>query len=393
MIYFINFFLGYVLIRVNSPTPERFLNLLAKRNIPFWNLHKLSFDTLTLCIPAADFMKIRPIARRTMCKIHIIKKTGFPFFAMRFKKRITLISSFLVFAALLFALTSFIWTIDISGCNAVSESLIREHLAYNGVKIGAFSRNINHAELKNDILLSIPDLVNITVNIKGTRAEVEVHERTHAPEILDNKTPSNIISDTDGIISKITVTSGTPEVCVGDAVTRGTLLASGYMTGRTGTIVEMRAVADIRAKTWHNLKVVIPEKGAKKLKTNKEKTRYSLILGNFRINLHIKGSNLYTKYDKIIERSILTLPFNIPLPIALEKQTLIEYETQAVLNSPDIFLQKACSEVESYVLLNDEDTFKLNDSSLSRLNGLLCANLTVECERKIGIEQMIPKGE
>lgn len=55
MLYFINFFLGYVLIRITSPTPERFLNLLAKKNIPFWDLTRIDFDTLSLCIPASDF--------------------------------------------------------------------------------------------------------------------------------------------------------------------------------------------------------------------------------------------------------------------------------------------------------------------------------------------------
>ncbi len=393
MLYLINFFLGYVLIRVTSPTPERFLNLLAKKNIPFWNLEKVDFDTLTICLSAANFMKIRQIARRSMCKIHIIKKTGFPFFMMRFKKRITLTVSFMLFFALLSVLTFFIWTIDVSGCNNVSEALLREHLAYNGVKIGAYSKNIDYDDLKNDILLSIPDLVNITININGTHADIQVHERTYAPEISDNKLPSNIISDVDGIISKITVSSGTPEVSVGDAVTRGTLLVSGYMTGRTGTIVGMRAIADIRAKTWHNFKIAATEKRTQKFETGEKKTYYTLIFGNSRINLHIKGSNLYTKYDKIIKKARLTLPFNIVLPIALEKQTLIEYETQDVLNSPDAFSNRAQNEIENLILLNEGDTYTLKNSSLSCVRGQLCADLTVECERKIGVEQMIPKGE
>ncbi len=393
MLYFINFLLGYVLIRISSPVPERFLNLLAKKNIPFWDLSRIDFDTLTLCMPASEFLKIKHIARRTMSRVHILRKIGFPFFAMRFKKRIPLIASVFILGLILFISTSFIWAIDISGCNTVSESLIREHLAYNGVKIGGYSKRVDHKDLKNDMLLSIPDLINITVNITGSRAEVEVHERTHAPKIIDNKTPSNIIADFDGIISKITVTSGTPEVSVGDAVTRGTLLASGYMTGRTGTIVRMRSIADVWAKTWHNLTIATPDTAFKKVYTDNKKTEFTLIFGNLRINLFSKGSNLYTKCDKIINKAVLTLPFNIPLPIALEKATLCEYNTQSIPISSDSFLSRACNEAENYINLNDGDSFLLKNCDFSQKSGRLTASLTAECERKIGIEQMIPKGE
>lgn len=393
MLYFINFFLGYVLIRITSPTPERFLNLLAKKNIPFWDLTRIDFDTLSLCIPASDFLKIRPIARRTMSKIHILKKVGIPFFAMRFKRRIPLIASFLTLGILLFVTTSFIWTINISGCSSVSESIVREHLAYNGVKIGGYSKSIDYKDLKNDMLLSIPDLVNITVNITGSHAEVEVHERKHAPEIIDDKTPSNIVADFDGIISKITVTSGTPEVTVGDAVTRGTLLASGYMTGRTGTTVRMRAIADIQARTWHNLTIISPDVMSIKEYTGKTKQEFALVFGNFRINLFSKGSNLYTKYDKIIKKTVLTLPFDIALPIALEKATLCEYTTQSVPISSDSFSKQACNEAEKFINLNEGDSFMLKSCDFSQSSGRLTASITAECERKIGIEQMIPKGE
>ena len=393
MLYALNFFLGFVLIEVRGSYPERFLNLLAKNKISFWNMQRIDIGVLRLCMPISDYFKIHDIARRSMCHVHILKKIGFPFFARRFKKRLALIIGLFIFSFAAWILTSFIWVIDISGCKTVDPDLIYKHLSYNGVKIGAYANNIDYAALKNDILLNIPDLINITVNINGSHANVTVRERTHAPEILDYDTPSNIIADCDGIITSIAVTSGTPEVKIGDTVMRGDLLASGYMTGRSGTTLQMRAIADIRARTWQNLRITMPENVEEKIYTGNTKKLYTLILGKKRINLYFGTGNLYTKCDKIIKSSRLTLPGQLKLPIVLETCFLQEYETSTTAVPQETLFEYMSSRAEQYIELEDSDILLNCESAHEIKDGAASLLLTVECEKDIGIEQMIPKGE
>ena len=386
MLYFLNYFLGFVRLYITTPYPERFLNILAQKGISFWALSREDVNAITICMPVSDFFSLRPIARRTSSRIHIIGKYGFPFFAARFKKRLPLILSFCILAIALWVMTSFIWVIDVSGCKTVSKDKLMEHLSYNGVKIGAYSKKIDYAALKNDMLLALPELINITVNINGSHARVEVHERNRAPEVVDYSHPSNIISDYDGIITKITVTSGMPEVSVGDAVRRGDLLAGGYMVGRAGTTVNMRAIADIRAKTLECVRVKFPDITYKKTYSGKEKTQYTLILGNLRINLHFRGGNLHTDCDKIIDSTRLSLSDKLPLPIALEKCTLREFSlTPEKVRSHEYIEARA----EEYIELGDSDI--ISDIRAEREDE--CVILYAECERKVGVEQMIPEGE
>ena len=56
------------------------------------------------------------------------------------------------------------------------------------------------------------------INLKGTNAKVEIAEATKKPEIVDEKENCNIISQQDGIITKINVQNGTALVKVGDIV-------------------------------------------------------------------------------------------------------------------------------------------------------------------------------
>lgn len=393
MLYILNLILGYVEVEIQSPYTERVLNMLSVKGIAFWNLNYLEYGKITLCIHAKNFFKLRPIARRTTSKVKIISKRGLPFFMQKFKGRCALFAGILLFCTIMWVLTNFVWVIDISGGDHKLHADILTQLSYNGLKVGAYSHKINHDELKNDVLLNFPELSNITVNISGSHAKVTIYMKSPPPEITDYSLHSNIISDYDGIITSITVTSGTPEVSPGDTVMRGQLLASGYMTGRTGTTVNYRAIAKINARTWDRKNIVIPKNTNKKEFSGSEKNKYTVILGKKRINLYFGTGNSYDTCDKIIKRVQLTLPFGLKLPIFLETCTLKEYSLSEYTVSDDEASKFLTENAKKYVTLNGDDRILNEAFELKSSDGRYTLNYTAECERSIGVEQMIPKGE
>lgn len=393
MLSVLNFLFGYVLIEVIGAYPERFLNLLAQNKISFWRMQRLDIGQIRICVSLTDYLRIRPFARRAMCHLHIIKKTGLPFFTRKFQKRIALVSGLVLFCAIAWVLTSFIWIIDIEGCKTVDPALIREHLQNNGVYPGAYAKSIDHADLKNDMLLNIPELSFITVNISGSHAEVMVRERSRAPEILNYDTPSNIVADRGGIISSIAVTSGMPEVRAGDTVTEGQLLASGYMTGRAGTTLQTRAIADIRARTWQKLSAAMPADTRAKTYTGERAVRRALVFGRSRINLSFNTGNPYAECDKIVKNVRLTLPGNLQLPIALETQVFYEYQTTQQTIDAETLFAYISERMEQYIQLSKNDKLLGKQFEKNMTNGAAIVTLTAECDQSIGREQIIPKGE
>ena len=393
MLRIINFIFGYVKVKISGPYVGRFLNLSARRRIHFWKLEYINHYEIILLIKISDFKRIHPIARRTSSKVKIIKKFGLPFFLRKFKGRVALSAGCAVFFALAWFCTCFVWAVDISGGDAELQYKVREQLSFNGLKPGAYSYGINYRELKNDVLLNFPEIANFTVNVSGMHAVVELQLKTPIPEIIDYSTPSNIISDRDGIITSVTVTSGTPEVSPGDAVVRGQLLAGGYMTGRTGVVVEYRAVADIRARTWDELKIVMPDTTQKKIHTGYERHKYSIIFGKKRLNLYFGTSNSAPLCDKIIKRVQLTLPFGLKLPLYLEKRIVNEYEEESYSLDTDKAEEYLTRYADRYVQLNEGDKITNRILNCKNDGGRITLFYTAECERKIGVEQMIPKGE
>ena len=89
------------------------------------------------------------------------------------------------------------------------------------------------------------------IELKGTNAIVKVVKATAKPEIVDDNEYCNIVSDKQGIITKINAQNGTIAVKVGDTVNVGTTLINGWMEGKYTGLRYVHAKGEIQAKVWH----------------------------------------------------------------------------------------------------------------------------------------------
>ena len=104
----VNFFFGSVRVEVRGSYPERFLNLCARNGIKFRNMETCDVGVFRIDMSPRSFLVIRDIARRSMCRVHIVSKNGLPFLVRRVKKRTLLVAGFALFCiALPFFQTQF----------------------------------------------------------------------------------------------------------------------------------------------------------------------------------------------------------------------------------------------------------------------------------------------
>ena len=104
---------------------------------------------------------------------------------------------------------------------------------------------INKTRLKRD------DIAWMGIELKGTNAIVKVVKATSKPDIVNEEEYCNIVSDKNGIITKINAQNGTIAVKVGDTVNVGTTLINGWMEGKYTGIRYVHAKGEIQAKVWH----------------------------------------------------------------------------------------------------------------------------------------------
>lgn len=380
----VNFFLGSVLVEVRGSYPERFFNLCARSGIEFWDMSIEDIGVFRVRMTAATFKRLPPVAKKAMCRVHILEKSGLPFFTNRFRKRSALIIGCAVFCIVAWVFTSFVWIIDIDGFAELDTAKLRAALRDAGLSVGTYAPSVNISDLRNNVLITMPELSYVSINFSGSHANVTARKRVSPPEILEKDIPCDIIADKDGIIYDITVKSGTPEVVRGDTVTKGQILASGYITGRAGSTIMTHADAEIRARTWQKKSARMMKSYSEKVYTGREKSVYTIILFGSRIKLYINSGISYMKCDKIIEKTDLTLFDKLCLPLSLERATYREYETRDALMSDETAYDTLSEGLHAALDIPDDAEVVNADFKTSSDDRFAYASITAECIEKIG---------
>lgn len=215
--------------------------------------------------------------------------------------------------------------VTVSGNEQIPERRILDAASSNGLYFGVARHEIRSETIKNRLLSVLPELKWVGVNTKGCVAQISVCERTLTDSIENEPMVSNIIASYDGVISAMTVISGSPVCRVGQAVTKGELLVSGYSD--CGRCVYMtQANAEIYAKTMHTLWVSVLTDGVKKAAPKETERKYGLLIGKKRINF-FKGSGISdTTCVRMYKEYPITLPGGFQLPIALTMQEETDYD-------------------------------------------------------------------
>ena len=97
-----NFLRGSVTLRIQSPYPERIVNLCAVRGIPFWSLHWQDEETFILRTSRAGEQQLRAAVQQVPCQVTRRGEKGAPLLFRRLRRHYVLLAGFVLFLLLLF---------------------------------------------------------------------------------------------------------------------------------------------------------------------------------------------------------------------------------------------------------------------------------------------------
>ena len=315
-----NYIIGYIRISIEGYYIERFINICGNEKITIWNLKRNKNVKLELNIGIKDLKKVAKIAKQTKCKIKIIKKKGLPFLFNRYRKRKLFFVFLLVIIIGLGISSNFVWNIQIVEEDKESIENLYQDVVESGLEIGKMKSKINTKDIINKVRLKRNDIAWIGIELKGTNAIVKVVKATAKPEIVDDNEYCNIVSDKQGIITKINAQNGTIAVKVGDTVNVGTTLINGWMEGKYTGLRYVHAKGEIQAKVWHTKNKKILYNATEKTETGNIENKYQIKINNFEINLS-KRLSKFKIYDTIVLENKFKIFSDFYLPISLVKIT------------------------------------------------------------------------
>lgn len=374
---------GIMRIEIVSGDITGLLSVISNRNISVNSLSFINEITVQASILRRDFNKIKKLTEHRNDKLILLHREGVYWQFKHFTKRTVLVCGLMILLLLTLLLPGRVLFVQVKGNQTVPSKLIIETADECGISVFASRRKVRSERVKNALLESIPELQWVGVNTTGCVAIISVSEKTASDQREgDPSVVSSIVASRDGVICEFTAIRGNPLCKVGQAVTEGQVLISGY-TDCGIRIKATRAEGEVYALTTHNLQAISPVIAQKRGINGNKKTKYSLIIGKKLIKFY-KGSGISdVSCVKIYDEVKLTLPGGFQLPISLLRETVTDYPFYTIKQSDEFqWLTKTTIDYLQYGMIAGQ-ILKQNIQTEIQDN-LYCLNGHFTCLEMIG---------
>lgn len=274
---------GYLLIRLQGFSPERFLNLCTANQIEIWDLRCLD-GRYQFYVTLPGYRRVKPLVKKAQVRLKILGKFGLPFFLHRNRKRKLYAAGILSFFAILLLMSQFIWNITLEGNYRFTDDTLLHYLNQQKIRYGTWKSTIDCDGLEEAIRSHYPDIIWVSARISGTRLMIRVKENEVMASIpVKDEKPRDLVAEQDGMITSMIVRKGKAQAAVGDMVVKGQVLVSGTIPiyNDSEELVNCQYVhadADIMAQTSFSYTEEIPQMVTERADTGKVRHGVSLRL-------------------------------------------------------------------------------------------------------------------
>lgn len=379
--------MGKVTLSVVSSDPERMLRTIEKANIAVSSVKKIDDLTLHLQVNRSDEHHLCALLEKFGSETKLVRKEGIYWEILSLSKRPVILCALAVILLAGFYLPTRIYFFNVEGNCNVPTSLILEAAEHSGIRFGALAKNVRSERMKNALLERIPQLQWAGINTAGCVATIHVKEKEMEDISPALPSVSSIVAVRDGIISNITVTDGNSVCKIGQAVSKGQVLISGYMnTGQS--IRATRASGEIYASTIHKIEALIPSEFIRRVDFNQKIQKFSIIFGKKRINFYSGSGILDSSCVKMYEENCVTLSGGFQLPIKIVTETWMICQEKNDKIAPEQNAQILSTIAKRYLKeCMIAGSFHFQREQFSAAEGVLCLTGEYGCIEMIGREQ------
>lgn len=320
---------GTVRIEITGAEPSKSLMQLSDSGITLFHVTYSGELCVLADISRQNYRKAIKILTQRGDTVKRVKKSGLYWSAFSLGKRPVLLVGLLFYIFAFLFLPTRVFFVQVKGNHQIPTNYILEQSQKCGITFGASRRQVRSEKIKNALLEKVPQLQWVGVNTSGCVAVIQVEEKAvvKEPPLLPH-TVSHIAAKKDAVILECTVKQGNLLCSLGQAVTEGQILVSGY-TDCGLSIQATRAQAEIFGQTLQNINSVILAEGYRRNEVIKHSTEYTLIIGKQRYPLTIFGEQEKpgVASTKTVTERKLTLPGGFTLPVSILEETYTYYET------------------------------------------------------------------
>lgn len=378
---------GVTKIEASGAQPERILNYCAENGIEFWSASPCRDFSITFCVHASYADSLLARSGKNGLDVKLISETGGRKLKLGAKRRAVFLLTFVLCVSLAALSSLFLWRIEISGNDKLSDAEILRKLAECGVDYGAYWPALSSDEIRSRIVSEMPEIAWLSLNVRSSKAEIIVHERIDKPDIVNEKSPCDIIASKSGVIRKMSVLEGESAAIVGNAVAKGDVLVRGLMSSETGDERYVHSMAQVIADTWYEISAQTPLLEERKTEKSGRNMAFSLVIGKKRINFFSDSRNKCDSCDKINKLKYISLGdvFTLPVGYAVERTT--QYETSLLPIDEDKTVGRMKESLKNELQRRiDDGQIVSAEYSVSKTDKVMTVTLRAQCIENIAKE-------
>lgn len=381
--------LGKLQIKIEGFFVERFVNLAKANEIELWEIKQKDAISITAYLKLRDFKRIKKIAKKTKCKVKILKKEGCYFLAHRYRKRKPLLVSAIIVAICIMYMSNLVFNIKIEGNNINTKKEITKILNDNNIKLLKNKKKINTKKVSNLLRLNLKNVTFASVDIKGVNIVVRIVEgyKNIDKENLDK--PSNIICKKSGKITKIIAESGTRVLNQDMKAEKGQIAICGILESKFLSPKLVKSKGILRANVDYSDKTSICLNQNIIKYTGKKRIFLGFYINNKEIILnYLRKSQKYdiTKCEKTFNLFNIQFKFNVYTAREFENKnfTITEKKAKEILDERIDAIIKSRMRTDETLVFKDI-CYKLNDNYIiANFKYTLDENIAEEVNLEIG---------
>lgn len=273
-----NFLTGYVMIRVEGLSLERFLNIAAENNVPVYDVRRASYTVLHAMVSPRGLKKLQRVAPEKYT-VTAGKSAGLTVGIRWLTGRKALLIGLMLVALAAFAASLFVWQIRVTGVEYREAKALLPELEQLGIYQGAFKGNIDTDKAETRLIIVHDEFAWVNVRLSGVVALVEVVPAAPVPEMVDDSRPCNIVAEKDAMIESVTALKGRAAVKKGDTVRAGDVLISGLVWDPGLPRMLFAAHGDVIGSVWYKASATAPVREDARIPTGRTQTQRMISVG------------------------------------------------------------------------------------------------------------------
>lgn len=312
-------------VEIEGINLEKLLRAAAESGLLVKGAQRLGPRTMRLRVYAHQMKRLRALCARFGWELREIRAGSLVRAARLLRRRTMLLPSLALGALLVWLSGQMILAVQIDNAQEnVAE--VRHVLAEAGVRPGRLKAAFSLDDLRARLALRLPGLSFVGLRYAGSTLVCDCRRATIGEQVDAPGGGMDIVAAQPGIITRISVSSGTPQVTPGQAVCKGQVLIRGVERTQKGQLRAVRAQGQVSARVYAKGEAKVSLTETTTVETGQARTRVTVHTPwHARV---VRDAKPFASQDASRERQVIV---GLYLPLWREIETYAQTE---VFSSP-----------------------------------------------------------